>query len=109
MLHSKWQHLLVTNSTGITVNDPFATKLGFMAYYHKLDSLVKRLDCSVVVKVKVTGKNHPVNVHLNDISSTAGPFVTKLGMVMHHHEPGCRAKKKKGKKIALLSSRLRSL
>ena len=56
MLHSKWQHLLVTNSTGITVNDPFATKLGFMAYYHKLDSLVKRLDCSVVVKVKVTEK-----------------------------------------------------
>ena len=36
--------------------DPFATKLGLVAHYHKLDCLVKRLDCSVVVKVKVTGK-----------------------------------------------------
>ena len=27
----------------------------------------------------------PVNVHLNDISWTAEPFVTKRGMVMHYH------------------------
>ena len=32
--------------------DPFATKLGLMAHLHK----VKRLDCSVVVKVKITEK-----------------------------------------------------
>ena len=34
--------------------DPFAAKLGLMAHHHTLDCLVKRLDCSVVVKVKVT-------------------------------------------------------
>ena len=31
----------------------------------------------------------PVDVHLDNISSTAEPFVTKLGMVMHHHGPEC--------------------
>ena len=36
--------------------DPFATKRGLMAHHHKLDCLVKRLDCSVVVKVKITEK-----------------------------------------------------
>ena len=35
--------------------DPFATKLGLMAHHHKVDCLVKRLDCSLV-KVKVTEK-----------------------------------------------------
>ena len=33
-----------------------------------------------------------MNVHLNNNSSTAEPFVTKLGMVMHHHGPECCAK-----------------
>ena len=36
--------------------DLFATKLGFMAQCHKLDCLVKRLECCIVVKV--TGKVH---------------------------------------------------
>ena len=36
--------------------DPFATKLGLMAHHDKVDCLVKRLDCSVLVKVKVTEK-----------------------------------------------------
>ena len=36
--------------------DLFETKLGFIAHHHKLDCLVKRLDCFVVVKVKVTEK-----------------------------------------------------
>ena len=60
---------------------------------------MKRLDCSVVVKVKATERlKIPVNVHLEDSSSTAEPFVTKLGMVMHHHGPAsCQ-------KIGLLSS-----
>ena len=34
----------------------FATELGLMAHSHKLDSLVNRLDCSVVFEAKVTGK-----------------------------------------------------
>ena len=70
----------------------FATKLGLMAHHQKLDCLVKRSDCSVVVKVKVTEKfKIPVNVYLDNISSTAEPFVTKLGMVMHHHGSECHA------------------
>ena len=31
----------------------------------------------------------PENVHLGDISSTAEPFLTTLGIVMHHHGPVC--------------------
>ena len=70
--------------------DPFAALLVLLAHHHELDCFVKRLDCSVVVKVKVTGKfKIPVNVHLDNISSTAEPFVIKLGMVMHHRGPGC--------------------
>ena len=36
--------------------DPFATKVRLMAHYRKLDGQVKRLDCSFVVRVKVTGR-----------------------------------------------------
>ena len=50
-----------------------------------------------MVKAKVKKKKKrfkiPVNVHLDDISSTAGPFVTELGMVMHHHGPECLARR----------------
>ena len=75
-------------------------QLGSMAHRTKLDCLVNRLECSVVVKNKVTKRfKVPVNIHLDDISSTAEPFVTKLGMVMHHPEPVCF------KKIGLLSKR----
>ena len=35
----------------------------------------------------------PVNVDLDDISSTAEPSVIKLGMVMHHHGPECHARR----------------
>ena len=62
---------------------------------------MKRLDCSVVVKSRSQKRfKIPVYVHLDDISSSAEPVVTKLGMVMHHHglEMSCG-------KIGLLSSR----
>ena len=36
--------------------DPFATKLGLVAHHFKLNCLVKRLDCFVVINVKVTKK-----------------------------------------------------
>ena len=36
--------------------DLFTTKFKWMVHPHKVDCLVKRLDCSVVVKVKVTEK-----------------------------------------------------
>ena len=55
---------------------------------------MKRLDCSVVVKVNVKVRfKIPVNVHLDDISSTAEPFVSKLGMVMHLHGQECHARR----------------
>ena len=56
---------------------------------------MKRLDCSVVVKVKVTGRvQNSGDVHLDNISLTAEPFVTKFGMViMHHHELECHARR----------------
>ena len=41
---------------------------------------MKRLDCSVVVKVKVTGRvQNSGDVHLDNISLTAEPFVAKHG------------------------------
>ena len=65
-----------------------------MARHHKVDCLVKRLDCSVVVQVKVEeGLRIPVNVLLNNISSAAEPSVSKLGMVMQHHGPKCYARR----------------
>ena len=48
-----------------------------MSHHHKLDCLVKRLDCSVVVKVKATEKVQNFSESsLHDIS-TAEPSVTK--------------------------------
>ena len=65
-----------------------------MAHHHKVDCLVKRLDCSVVVKVEVTENGRiPVNIHLDDISLAAEPSVTKLGMVMKHHGPKFHARR----------------
>ena len=76
--------------------DPFAPKLGLMAHHHKADCLVKRLGCSVVVKVKATEKVK------NSGACSSGWYllscwrsVTRLIMVMQHHGP---------KKIGLLSS-----
>ena len=56
---------------------------------------MKRLDCSVVVKVKVAEKvkKNLMNVHLDDFSSTAEPSVTKLAMMTHHYGPECLAKR----------------
>ena len=61
-----------------------------MVHHHKVDCLVKRLGCCVMVKVKVTEKVQNSN-ELADISSAAEPSVTKLAKV------SC-------KKIGLLSS-----
>ena len=67
---------------------------GLMAHHHKVDCLVKRLDCSVGVKVKVTERfKIPVNVDLDDISATAEPFITGLGRMMHYHGPECHARR----------------
>ena len=55
---------------------------------------MKRLDCSVAGKLKVGERfKIAVNVHLDGISSTAEPSVTKLAMMMHHHGPECQARR----------------
>ena len=56
-----------------------------MVYHQKLLCLVKRWDCSVVVKVKVTGKVK-ISSHPDDVSS-AKSFVTKLGGGIDHSGP----------------------
>ena len=61
-----------------------------MAHHHKLDCLVKRLDYSVVVTGKVQNSSE---CYPDDISSTAEPFVTKPGVVMHHHGSECHARR----------------
>ena len=63
-----------------------------MAPNHELDCLVKRLDCSVVVKVKGKVKNSS-ECSSEDISSAAELSVTKLGIVMQHHGPKCHARR----------------
>ena len=65
-----------------------------MVHHHKVECLVKRLDCSVVVQVKVTKKfTVPVNGHLDNISSAAELSVTKLGMVTQHQGQKCHARR----------------
>ena len=77
--------------------DPFASKLGLMAYLHKVNCLVKK-EKKIIALLWIRSRSQkrfriPVNVHLNDISSAAEPSVTKLGMVMQHHGPKYHAKR----------------
>ena len=58
--------------------DPFATKLDLMAHHHKLDCLVKRLDCPVVVKVKVTKSSKFQWMFIRTIS----PQLIKFGIMV---------------------------
>ena len=44
-------------------------------------------------RVKITVKVQNVIECLDDIFWTAQPFVTKLGLVIHHHEPKCLVEK----------------
>ena len=65
-----------------------------LVWWHQLERLVKRLDCTLVFSVKVTAKVQiSVNVSLDIIFSFAKPFVTKLGMEMQHHVPECSMKR----------------
>ena len=50
-------------------------------------------DWIAVVKIKVTAKVKIFSVCLAVIFWTAEPFVTKLGMVIHHHGPECPTKR----------------
>ena len=70
--------------------DAFATKLVLMAYHHKVECLLKRLDCSVVVKVKVTEKvKNSSECSCGRYLLSCWPSVTKLCMVMQHHGSKC--------------------
>lgn len=52
---------------------PAAIRLSFMVCHHKLEYPVKRLDCFV--------------------QDDSKPFVTKFGMMLHHHELKCHTKR----------------
>ena len=65
---------------------PFAIRLGFMVFYYKAECLVKKKKRIAVCKVKVTAE-------LQTVIWTAETFITKFGMVMHHHLPECHAKR----------------
>ena len=87
-------HIIKIRLSNISSEPQILLQLGLMAHQHKLDCLVKRLDCSVLVKVKVIERfKIPVTVHLDDISSNAEPSVTKVAMVMHYHGPECHARR----------------
>ena len=60
--------------------------------HRKVDCLVKRLDCSVLVKVTEMIKNSS-ECSSEDISSAAELSVIKLGIVMQHHGPKCHARR----------------
>ena len=67
---------------------------GLMADHRKLGCLAKRLHCRVMLKVRVTVHVQNINeFSLDHIFSTAEPFVTKLGVVMHRHRPKCYVKR----------------
>ena len=46
-----------------------------------------------IFKVKVTAKGQNISVCPDDIFQTNYLFVTKFGVVIHHHEPECHAKR----------------
>ena len=71
-----------------------------LVWWHKVDCLSKRLDCSVQVEQRF---KISMNVHMDDLVATAETFViTKLVMVMQHRWPvSCE-------KIDLLFSKSRS-
>ena len=78
----------------ICTADPFATKLGLMTHHHKVDCLVKRLDCCVVVKVRVTDNVQNSSEYSSErYLLSYWPSVTKLGMVMRHHGPKYHARR----------------
>ena len=96
LLSSRWRsqlRIIKMCLLNIWTTDPFAMKLGLMAHHHKADCLVKRLGCSVVVRVQGTGKVQ------NSSECTSGWYllscrpVTRLGMVIQHHGPKCHARR----------------
>ena len=71
---------------------PFASKIGLMAHHYKLSSLSK--DWIALLWSRSRSQERlriSVIVQLDDISSTAEPSVTKLGLV--HHGPECHARR----------------
>ena len=60
-----------------------------MANHHNLDCVVN-LDWTALLWSRSRSQERfkiPVDVPLDDSSSTAEPFVTELGVVIHHHGP----------------------
>ena len=85
--------------------DPFVTKLGLMVHHRKVDCPVKRLDCSVVVQLKVTGKVQ------NSSECSSGLYVLSFWTVCNQtwYGDATSLAKVSCKKIGLLSSSSGSL
>ena len=93
--------------------DSLATKLGLMIYYHKPECFVKkngllrpksrsqqRMKMSMFVQM-ISSKRPIILLPVSPYVTPSGwmgskhqltNFVTKLGVIMHHHEPECHAK-----------------
>lgn len=68
-------------------SDPFATKAYLVWWYRSLycwECLAKTLDCCVQGE-----GSYLSDICLHIFSTVVVPFVTKLGMVIHHHEAEC--------------------
>ena len=72
---------------------PFATKLGLILQYYKPYCPAEKMDYCV------QGQGHSEDLCNQNktifyyIFQTAGPFATKLGVVVQHYKPECPAEK----------------
>ena len=74
--------------------DSLATKLGLMKIIISQSVLWKEKKRGITAfRVKVTVKGQNVNVCPDDIFWTIKHFVFKLGIVIHHYESECHAKR----------------
>ena len=74
----------------------FSTKCGLMIHHHKPECPMKKKNERkriTVFKVKVEAKGQIVYICPHDLFLTVKHFVINLGIVMHHHKPGCHAKR----------------
>ena len=71
-------------------------QLNLVWWYIIISWIVLWNDCIALLRSRSRSQKRlriPVNIYLDNISSTAEPFVTKLGMVMYHHGLECYAKR----------------
>ena len=73
--------------------DPFATKLGLIVHYHKLECFMEKLDCCVQSQGHSKISKYLWIFVQMIFSESLSLFATKLCMVMHHYEQDCLSKR----------------